>query len=605
MLERYEGWADRHWKWLVLAVWAGFAIFLIVSKWGQIHGFAFSDTDDNLRLVQVRDWLNGQGWFDLRQHRFDPVHGGANIHWSRLVDLPIAGLILLLRPFLGGHGAEMWAGAISPLLALGAALSGLALLTKRVIAAGAIPIALVGLFFAGSANGMFQPLRVDHHGWQLAFLLFTLAGLADPKRARGGLTAGIFTGLSLAIGLEMLIYLAIAGAVQVLSWVVRPEQRERVAAYAVSLAASTGLGFLLFASEANRALVCDALSPVWTADMVLAAGLLFGLSRLTVERWTVRLALAAGAGLALAAFHALAFPQCLQRLEGISPEATQLWLSHVREARPVYRQKGEVMLLILALPVTGLVGWAMLCGMARRDADRLLRTVGPALVAAAATALLFWQTRTGPAAQLLALPGAAAIGWFGIAWAQQSTSFVVRVLATPLLALLALGALVPTVEDYIPKDLFANRESRANDKAQEAGRKRVNIANRMCARETSFAPIGRQPAGIVFTYIDFGPRLINLTHHSAVGGPYHRNDDAIANVMKAFRGDEAQAHRIIADEYRSDYLLICPDQSTATIFMSEAPKGFYAQLVKGRVPGWLVPVDLGQGSPFRMWKVRR
>jgi hypothetical protein len=37
--------------------------------------------------------------------------------------------------------------------------------------------------------------------------------------------------------------------------------------------------------------------------------------------------------------------------------------------------------------------------------------------------------------------------------------------------------------------------------------------------------------------------------------------------------------------------------------MSEAPKGFYMELVKGRVPAWLVPVDLGPKSPFLMWKV--
>ena len=72
--------------------------------------------------------------------------------------------------------------------------------------------------------------------------------------------------------------------------------------------------------------------------------------------------------------------------------------------------------------------------------------------------------------------------------------------------------------------------------------------------------------------------------------------------MKAFRGDEAQARRIIA-EYRSDYLLVCPDMSTATIFMSEARNGFYGQLMNGKVPGWLRPVELPKDSPFKMWRV--
>jgi hypothetical protein len=37
--------------------------------------------------------------------------------------------------------------------------------------------------------------------------------------------------------------------------------------------------------------------------------------------------------------------------------------------------------------------------------------------------------------------------------------------------------------------------------------------------------------------------------------------------------------------------------------MSEAPKGFYGQLVRGQVPKWLTPVDLPKDSAFKMWRV--
>ncbi len=73
------------------------------------------DTDDAMRLVQVRDLLAGQGWFDLSQHR----HAGAPpMHWSRLVDAPIAALILLVRPF-AGPAADGIVAAAWPLLLLG------------------------------------------------------------------------------------------------------------------------------------------------------------------------------------------------------------------------------------------------------------------------------------------------------------------------------------------------------------------------------------------------------------------------------------------------------------------------------------------------------
>src|SRR5882762_3552875 len=103
---------DRQWKWVVLLVWLGFCAWFIYSKWTDIRVFNLGDTDDNMRMMQVRGLLHGQGWFDLRQHRL----AGSNIHWSRLVDLPIAGLILLLRPLIGGAAAERWAVAIAPLL---------------------------------------------------------------------------------------------------------------------------------------------------------------------------------------------------------------------------------------------------------------------------------------------------------------------------------------------------------------------------------------------------------------------------------------------------------------------------------------------------------
>src|SRR4051812_17445009 len=72
----------------------------------SINGGVFDAmaTDDAMRLVQVRDLIGGQGWFDLFQHRLDPP--GASMHWSRVVDVPLAALILLQRPLLGTHGAE-------------------------------------------------------------------------------------------------------------------------------------------------------------------------------------------------------------------------------------------------------------------------------------------------------------------------------------------------------------------------------------------------------------------------------------------------------------------------------------------------------------------
>jgi hypothetical protein len=582
-------WIDRHWRLLVVLVWLGFCAWFVYNRWTAIHIFALPDTDDNMRMSQVRGLLSGQGWFDLRQHRLNPPYG-ANIHWSRLVDLPIAGLILLRRPIIGGPHAEQWAAGIAPLLPYLLLLVSLSLVVRRLIDRRAFPLAFVALFFAGSTNGMFMPMRIDHHGWQLALLALAIAGIADPKRARGGATLGIASALSLTIGLEMLIYLAIAGAAQVLFWVADPDERRRLAAYAATLAGGTAIGFVLFASYANRLAVCDALSPVWLSDAMLGGALMVGLAMLPVADWKRRLALAVLAGAVIAAFHALMWPQCLSRLEGVSPEVERLWLSHVREARPVYRNGWRVASVIAALPVTGLIGWTLLAITARRDGDRLRRVIACLLPSFAATFLLLWQTRTGPAAQMLAVPGAVAIVWILVPMFAESKSILLRTAGVFLAAIVGAGAAIPLITDYLPKEAPSKREIR------------INRANAACVSMTALRPVAHLPRGMVFTFVDYGPRIITVTHHDAVAGPYHRNGQQIADVMNAFRGSAEQAHRLIA-KYRSNYLLICPDSSTSTIFMAETPKGFYSQLQKGEVPGWLQPVELPKNSPFKLWKV--
>jgi hypothetical protein len=227
-----------------------------------------------MRIMQVRAWMHGQGWYDLRNYRLNPPFG-ANIHWSRLVDLPIAGLILGLRPFLGGAGAERWAVAIAPLLPYLLLLFSLALTTRRLLGPTAYLLAFLALFFAGSTNGMFMPERIDHHGWQLALLALGIAGIADPNKVRGGLTLGLSSALSLAIGLEMMIYLALAGVAMVLFWVDDRDEQQRLRAYAVSLGGATALSFLIFASNDNWGAVCDALSPVWLSDALVGGALTF------------------------------------------------------------------------------------------------------------------------------------------------------------------------------------------------------------------------------------------------------------------------------------------------------------------------------------------
>lgn len=583
---------QRHWLALVLLFWVGIAIYLFWDKWGGIQAFHLWDTDDNLRMMQVRALLDGQGWWDLRQHRMN-LPDGLNVHWSRLVDLPIAGFYLLLEPVIGHDEAERWATSFAPLLPLLIALWALALTARRLLSPYAHWLGLALVFFCGSAVAMFAPLRIDHHGWQLAMLAVAVAGLADPRRGRGGVTLGVASALSLSIGLEMLLYLGVAGAAVGLSWVHDTGEGRRLAAYGVSFAGAAALGYLVFGSYDNGAPVCDALSPVWLSVVLFAGAIAVALAWLSPGSMWLRLGAAALAAMLLVGFYALAWPHCLGRLEGVPEELDRLWLSNVREAMPLYRHGLETSLSIATLPVIGLIGYLLMLWRTRRDPALLARWAGVAAMGGLAAVLLLWQTRAAAASQILAVPGAAGLGWVLIGWFMRQKHMLVRVLGTGAVFLVVSGAIVLEAFGWFKAEEAPNPRLQA-----------INNANWRCHQQWALRPLGQHPKGYVLTFVDMGPRLIATTHHDAITGPYHRNVQEILDVMRAFRGDAANAKGII-DRRRIDYVLLCPNMSESTLYSSGAPQGWYMQLVNGQVPAWLEPMRLPADSPFRMWRVRR
>ncbi|HYZ49006.1 MAG TPA: AcrB/AcrD/AcrF family protein, partial [Sphingomonas sp.] len=521
---------DR-WRLLVLLLWIGACVWLLWERWGGIHWFALGDTDDNMRIAQVRAWLNGQGWYDLRQYRLNPPQG-FDIHWSRLVDLPIAALILLVRPFVGGRIAEQVAVAGAPLIPLLVALFSAALAARRLIEPRAALLGAAFVLCCQSALDQFRPLRIDHHNWQLAFLMMTIAGLADPKRVRGGVVVGIASTLSLVIGLELLPYIAVAGASIALRWIAHRDARPRLLAYAAAFGIAATIGFALFASYANRAPVCDALSPVWLSAILVACAVLLLIGQLNPERWEARLALAAVAGAATAAFFWFTWPQCRGRPENVSPELYRLWLSNVREAKPIYVQNAETIVAALTVPVIGLIGAAWGIWRARGQ-EAVYCWLSMVVLSLFSVGMLFWQIRAGPAAQLIGVTGAAFLGWHLILWFAASRHLLVRVFGIAGAFLLVSGIAAYATFPLLPKE-----------KEDKPYWDKVKKANRTCPTLPALNPIAKLPATTIFTFADLGPRLIAVTHHDAVAGPYHRNGQAILDVHHAFDGTPENARAI-------------------------------------------------------------
>ena len=160
----------------VTMVWLIVALMLTVTGIRQIAGFQFVDGDDILRLLQVRDFLNGQSWFDVTQYRIAPPDG-TPMHWTRLVDVPLALVTLVFTPVLGLHAAEHVSAMVVPLVTLYAVLLLIGRMSYRLFDEEATGLSCLVAAMAMPLMHQLRPMRIDHHGWQVVCGLVAVGAL--------------------------------------------------------------------------------------------------------------------------------------------------------------------------------------------------------------------------------------------------------------------------------------------------------------------------------------------------------------------------------------------------------------------------------------------
>jgi hypothetical protein len=256
----------------VLAGWLLMSLLLVAASWDAIRVRLFLDADDAMRLLEVRDWLGGQGWFDVAQHRLN--RGDFPMHWSRLIDLPLAGTMLALRPLLGAGGAERVALVLVPLLTLLAVTALAALLTRRVAGRTRVPYAALLVALASPLLFQLRPLRIDHHGWQVVAALAAAVALLAPPTRRSGALAGAALAVLLTISLEGLPIAAATAAIAALGWAWRPARGAMVVTLGWTLAGTASALHLATRGPLWAQPACDAMAPAWLSVLwVAAAGL--------------------------------------------------------------------------------------------------------------------------------------------------------------------------------------------------------------------------------------------------------------------------------------------------------------------------------------------
>jgi hypothetical protein len=75
------------------------------------------------------------------------------------------------------------------------------------------------------------------------------------------------------------------------------------------------------------------------------------------------------------------------------------------------------------------------------------------------------------------------------------------------------------------------------------------------------------------------------------------------DVITAFMADERQARAIIA-RHGATLMVVCTDLAEPQIYAADAPHGLMAQILAGKPPEWLEPVDIGAPRTLKVWRVR-
>ncbi len=521
-----------------LAAWVVFTAVALM----RLHDMAL-DTDSAMRLAQVRDLLAGQGWFDTVQHRMNTPYG-LPMHWSRLVDAPLALLSLV---------SERFALIAWPLLLLAALLFLLARLADRLGGRRAVVPVLVLTLLCPELYATFTPGNIDHHGLQLVLMLAALVGVVEQRPRLTALAVVV----SLGVGLESLPYALVAVGFSL-------ADPDRARKFGLTLAGTALLLLLATTADPYRfTAVCDTYS-LFYAVLLAAIGLGAAAISLLPRH---RLAALAGLAVALVVLAALLNPACFAGpYGGLDARMQTLFLARINEAHPVWdffrlspsQTIGGYVYAVVALA---------LCFVA--PAGRARKVI--IAFSAAALAVATFQYRATPFALVFALPGLAA----ALIQITEKRS-IVWLAAALLLAngvAFTLAGVLGEGQDKVALRVMAFR-------GQED-----------CGQEFAVAGLKGLRPGRVAGFVDQGPAILAYTRHSAIAGPYHRDAAGILDTYEIFAGKNPRA---VLDRRGIDYVMTCRDAPDWDFYRAKG--GLVSQLATEQPPPWLTRVYKTYGN---------
>ena len=536
---------------------------------GELH-----DSNSYMRLVRVRNLIEGGDWHDHAIARANAPHGHT-LHWSRPLDALLLAGAASMAPILGWtdglHQAGVW---LSPLLHVLTLLALLWAMRPLLVGSGFL---WLGLLFPLQLflDYQFAPGRPNHHALILLLFVCALGAQIRALPSKGLFWAAVLAlplGLMAWVSFEGLLAAALALSLFLARWLRHDGTSARQGM-------TVALGMLLISSvavfiehpiEDLFIVVYDKISIVYVVLLSLTV-IAFAIAAFAPYRW---LGLIAFAAIPIVQF--LLFPNILHGpLAGQDAVFAAAIFQYAGETSPV--SSGQAFLLhfgpaCLALP-HGIWHLRRGQGQGTNRWPWILLTAGLALY----LPLAVLQVRWAPYVSLLALPGYCAIltsilrrfsGNHGPVHVFTAAMAQTAVVLGFGFGFLLLGAQIPGDREAnlkCPQDAMAEYLDRRYKKPQR-----------------------------ILSYMTIAPAILYRGPHEVIATPYFRNAQGGRDTMDFFRAMDVQTAFEIADRRGIDLVLTCPADRESRLYRLDRP-----------LPIWLEAVELPPrlGRWYRLYRV--
>ena len=604
--------------------WAYFILCFLMLPTSEILRGGLPDPDDYLHLVQALDLLNGQGWFDPIQHRMNPPDG-TYIHFSNLLSVVYAVPIYFLSFLLDKISAATVTAAIMPTVFLACFFLVLSRASAFFVGQEWARISSFVALFATTLMFQFNPGHVDHHGVEAVLCLLAvtccLQSMDTPSNWRWPVMTGGVLALALVIGLEVLPFLVLVVAWMGLWAAIKGGKATIAGAICGLTLAVTGFLLLVMTKSWDHVFDRDVLA-YSIVYVFLLSGAAFCLLGIACAANTSKVILRVGIAAVLAGVSGYCFFHFFPELKagpygGMNQALANLMFDNIVEARPIIRDDRSWVECAVQLVWPLTASLTAIVYFVKRRKDQFWRWGLLSFLIVSTTLLAaLYQVRFLVESETFCILAMTPLLKDGLAYFKKK--YTDGALCTARVGIFLVVAPFPCL---ILPAMFDGRSFNPGlvlflNRSIERDSCDIQEVSRMLAMPSYYGNRSR----VIMNMMNSGPELMFRTPHMVLAAPFHMNVSGNIDSVDFFSAeDETVAHEL-ALRRKVELVVMCrstfkmytrPQAGSDNIQFSEGGKvirgddeGFARQLVNGKIPNWLKPIEFPTFGNMMLFEVK-